>query len=80
MLRGELLNFLTEEAKEYRQNTLESLRRNRHMHNLSLADIQRLEENQRLVQATIDAILVDFINFVGATQCVDYGLYTKDLK
>ena len=30
-------------------------------------------------QKVVDAILVDFVNFVGISQCVDYGLYTEDL-
>lgn len=30
-------------------------------------------------QNTTDAILVDFINYVGYGWCVDYALYTKDL-
>jgi len=32
-----------------------------------------------LKQTTTDAILVDFINYVGVLACVDYALYTKDL-
>lgn len=30
-------------------------------------------------QKVVDAILVDFVNFVGISQHVDYGLYTEDL-
>lgn len=33
-----------------------------------------------LQQNTIDAVLVDFINYAGITCCVDYGLYTVDLS
>jgi hypothetical protein len=33
----------------------------------------------KIHQDDIDALLVDFINFVGMKQCVDYGMYTSDL-
>jgi hypothetical protein len=29
---------------------------------------------------TIDALLVGFINYVGTRMCVDYAMYTKDLR
>ena len=31
-------------------------------------------------QKVIDALLVDFINYIGTNQCIDYGLQVKDLK
>lgn len=31
-------------------------------------------------QCDIDALLVDFINFIGVCNCVDYALYTCDLS
>jgi hypothetical protein len=34
----------------------------------------------KIPQEIFDAILVDFINWVGVEQGVDYGLYTKDLE
>lgn len=80
MTRGELLNLFTKEARRYRKQALSSIERNRHMNNLSREDFLRLKKSQRLIQRTIDALLVDFINTVGAGQCVDYGLYTKHLK
>lgn len=71
MTKIELLNMLTREAKEYRKSgVLESLARNRHMNQY---------EGEKVSGQTIDAILVDFINRVGARQGVDYGLYTVDL-
>lgn len=80
MTRGELLNLLTEKAKIYRLEALQSIERSRHMNNLSTRDFSKLKREQRLIQKTVDALLVDFINAVGADQCLDYGLYTKHLK
>lgn len=80
MTRGELLNFLKEEAKRYRGQALSSIERNWHMNNLSRKDLLRLKKSQQLTQRMIDALLVDFINVVGVSQCIDYALYTKDLK
>ncbi len=79
MTRGELLNLLTETATEYRKDALSSIERNRHMNNLSRQDIARLKEDQEWAQKVADAILTDFINAVGAGQCIDYGLYSKHL-
>lgn len=80
MTNGELLNLLTEEAKKYHRKALSSVERNWHMNNLSSKDLQRLIKNQQLTQDLIDALLVDFINFIGVGLCVDYGLYTKNIQ
>lgn len=80
MTRGELLNLLTEQAKRYRRQALASIERNRHMNDLSRKDIVRLKRDRQLTQRVIDALLVGFINAVGVGQCIDYGLYTKDVK
>ena len=80
MTRGELLKLLEKEAKEYRLGALSSIERSRHMNNLSARDFSKLKKDQRLIQKTIDALLVDFINTVAGGQCLDYGLYTKHLK
>ena len=42
MTRGELLNLLTTEAQKYRDEALVSVERNKHMNNLSLKDISKL--------------------------------------
>lgn len=39
----------------------------------------RLNTDAPLKQTTIDAILVDFCNFVAGSQWMDLGLYTVDL-
>jgi len=80
MTRGELLKLLTKEAKKYRDGALVSIKRSKHMNDLSSKDISKLKKEQQLTQKLIDALLVDFINRVGAGQCLDYGLYTKHLK
>ena len=66
----ELLELLKRIAKEYRQDCVASLARNRHM-NQGFCEVD---------QKTVDAILVDFINKVGTSHSVDYALYTKDLS
>ncbi len=76
---AELLSFLTSEAKKYRKKALSSIERNKHMNNLSQKNFLKLKKNRRLFKKMIDAVLVDFINDVGASQCVDYALYTKYL-
>jgi hypothetical protein len=71
MTKIELLELLTRQVKEYRKSgVLESLARNRHMNQY---------EGEKVSGQTIDAILVDLINFIAARQGVDYGLYTSDL-
>lgn len=78
MTRGELLNILSEEAKSYRGDAYESIKRNKHMNDLSPADIRKLEKlDPTLLQGLIDAVLVDFINYLATGQGIDYGLYTK---
>lgn len=72
MRTGELLQLLDNYAKEYHKGSLESLIRNRHMNNLT--------ENEELDLRHIDAVLVDFINYIGVKNGVDYAMYTKDLK
>ena len=68
MTRGELLEFLTEQAKEFRKDKT-SISRNYH-----LTDIKEQPE-----QYLIDGVLVAFINYVGITQCIDYALSVEDL-
>ena len=71
MTRGELCIFLEKRAKKYRKLANHSIKRNTHMHDC----------RQRYIsQKIIDALLVDFINYIGTDQCIDYGLYTKDIK
>ncbi len=61
-----------EYAKEYSKDAKESLARNSHMN-----DINKDEE---VDQRHIDAVLVDFINFIAGKHHIDYGMYTIDLE
>ncbi len=69
----DLLELLADTAKDYREECIESIIRNRHMNKLEARDEIRVK------QRYIDAILVDFINKVANEQGVDYGLHTTDL-
>lgn len=69
MTRGELLEMLTKFAKAYRKDET-SVSRNKHLTNM----------DKEPDQATKDAILVDFINYVGVRQCIDYALNINDLQ
>lgn len=68
----DLLNMLTEYAKKYHETAPASIVRNHHMNDLQTNDV--------IEQSHTDAVLVDFINFIGAKHGVDYALYTSDLK
>lgn len=37
-------------------------------------------KTETVSQKVVDAVLVDFINYIGVKHCVDYGLYTSDLS
>jgi hypothetical protein len=64
-------DILIDMAKEYRLKAKENVIRNGHMNET---------KNFNVSQTDIDAILVDYINFVMYKQGLDLGLYTKDLK
>lgn len=66
------LNKITEYAKKYSKEAQESIQRNNHMNDV--------DEGELVQQRHIDAVLVDFINYMGIKYGIDYGIYTKDLK
>lgn len=68
MTRGELLEFLTQQAKEFR-NDKTSISRNFHLTNIK----------EQPEQYLIDGVLVAFINYIGIIQCIDYALSVEDL-
>lgn len=72
MNKGELIDLLTKRGREYRNDAQESLVRNNHMNDI--------EEGELIQQRIIDAVVVDFINFIGSKMCMDVGLYTEDLN
>jgi hypothetical protein len=69
----DFLNRLTASARRYRTDFRDSLERNDHMHDATPAAIASLEP------ATVDAILVGFINAIGVEMACDYALYASDL-
>lgn len=69
MTKIELLEMLKKCAIEYRKDK-NSVSRNQHLTMLS-------EEPSENIK---DAILTDFINYVGMKQCVDYALSVDNLK
>lgn len=72
MTNGDLLNLITTHAKNYRKDAAKSVLRNNHMNDIAKSD--------KIPQKVIDALLVDFVNFVGMQHCMDWGLYTIDLQ
>jgi hypothetical protein len=69
---GELLTLLTNFAKDYHLDGTKSVIHNAHMN--------RLSYEETVEQKVLDAVLVDFINYIGSRYGVDYGLYTKNLN
>lgn len=72
MTTGELLDLLFTDAEEYIEGSKKSVLRNTHMNELN--------PSNQIRQDVIDAVVVDFINFVGGKRGVDVGMYTKDLR
>lgn len=71
MTRGELLEFLTKRAKEFRKDKLQ-ISRNVHL--------TGIDENILPTSDQIDGILVAFINYVGIHQGINYALSFKDFE
>jgi len=71
MTRGELIKFVVACAKLYVDDAKASIKRNTHMN---------FYDNEPVAQSTIDALIVDFVNFIATKQGLDWGLYTKDLR
>lgn len=71
MTKGELVKMVERNAQDYRRFAIESLLNNNHMNNLKVGEV--------ISQTHIDAILVDFVNYVARFQGLDLGFYVKDL-
>ena len=67
----EVLEKTADYAKKYRSESQRSLERNNHMN--------QIEDGEMVQQRIIDAVLVDFINYIGFKHGIDYAMYTKDL-
>ena len=72
--RGELLKYIERMAVEYAPKCGDSVLRNVHMN-----ELPKNMEKYLLIQKEIDAILTDFVNYIGTDQGLDYGMYVKDL-
>ena len=71
MKNGEFIDIIIKDLKAYRASgVMESVERNKHMNQY---------EGERVSGQTVDAILVDFVNFIGNRRGMDLGLYTVDL-
>ena len=69
----ELLELIEKNVKNYRHEGIaNSIIRNSHMNNFK-GTVEDIDPD------LVDAILVDFVNFLARNQCVDYGMYTCDL-
>ena len=71
MTSRDLCDLLEKEVSLYRGKAAASIKRNRHMN--------KMGSEEQVSQPVIDALLVDFVNFVAAGQGMDLGLKTSDL-
>ena len=71
MNRGELIGWVKNRAVEYRDQSVDSIKRNSHMNDLG--------GECRLTQTEVDALLTDFVNFCGVHQGIDYGMHATNL-
>jgi len=70
----DMLKLIEGYAKKYKEAGIKaSVIRNSHMNDLE-------GYASSMDDTLIDAVLVDFINFIAMNQGVDYGMYTKDLQ
>lgn len=71
MIVYEYLESLAKHAKAYVKNGVKYVKQNCHMNEITPDD--------NITQEQMEAVVVDFINFVGARQGVDFAMYTSDL-
>jgi hypothetical protein len=69
MTKIELLEMLKNCAIKYRKDT-NSVSRNQHLTNMKEEPSQEIK----------DAVLIDFINYVGMFQGIDYALAVEDIQ
>ena len=71
MTKGNLLKIIEQNGRGYYKDCPRSIIRNNHMNNL--------KGNEQIDKNIVEAVIVDFINFIGCRQGLDYGMYVKDL-
>jgi len=72
---GDYMEYLTWCAKEWIPGSLADINRNEHMNDCD-GKVEITKTNQDLVDAAVTA----FLNHVGASFCMDYGIYANDLR
>jgi len=68
--KGQLCQFLEDEAKLYLKDVQESIIRNKHMHEF---------KGKKIDIKLVEAVLVGYINNIASGQGMDLGLYTHYL-
>ena len=71
MTRGELLDYLTKEAKRFTSST-SFICMNEHLTGVSAKDMPNKQQ--------IDGVVVAFINYIGMSLGIDYALNSNDLE
>jgi hypothetical protein len=73
MTKREFMKILEMTAAEYVRVAKESIFKNKHMNDL------RPEDKYMVNQRIIEAVIADYINYIGTFQGLDEGLYTHYL-
>jgi len=68
---GDLIDIMIKYAQDYTPGSVASIKRNKHMNNC---------EQKKIDQDVVDAVIVDYLNYVASRYGIDLGLYVKDLR
>lgn len=68
---GDLIDILIKDAQGYAPGSVASIKRNKHMNNC---------EGKKIDQDVVDAVIVDYLNYIASRYGMDLGLYVKDLR
>lgn len=71
MTKGAFMSVIEMISRDYYKDAPQSILRNNHMNNLKGDEV--------INKDVVEAVIVDFINFIGMKQGLDYGMYIKDL-
>jgi hypothetical protein len=76
MTRGQFVDFIVRCLGAYHKiGPKESILRNSHMNEISRMDLPV----SAIPQVFVDALLVDFVNYIATQQGLDLAYYTRDL-
>lgn len=70
--KADVLNYLSQMAKQYAPKANENIHRNSHMNAVNPTDT--------IPQHLVNALLVDFVNYIAINQGVDLAMYTSDAE